>query len=329
MEPVRWGVMGCARIAINQLIPAMIQAEGAVVQAVASRTLSKAQDTAKQFGIARAYGSYEELLADPDLEAIYIPLPNHLHKPWSIAAVRAGKHVLCEKPVALNAQEAREMQAAREETGLYLLEAFAPRFGPVIQTARDIIASGRLGELRTIYTTLTFAITPDPSNVRLQAGIGGGALYDVGCYALNHQLMLAGRHPRKAWATLEWSPRFRVDMSGAGVLDYGEGLYGTFDMGFTAHGGSFLRVVGSEGRLESPHGTGSRDREDPLIVTVGNTTEEIVLPPANTYVLEVQDMCEAIRGLHPPKFGDEPLDATMRMLDACYASDKSGQAEPV
>ena len=295
MEPVRWGVMGCARIAINHLIPAMIQAKGAVVQAVASRTLAKAQDVAKEFGIARAYGSYEELLADPDLEAIYIPLPNHLHKPWSIAAVRAGKHVLCEKPVALNSAEAREMQAAREETGRYLLEAFAPRFGPVIQQAIDVIASGRLGELRTIYTTLTFPLTPDPNNVRLQAGIGGGALYDVGCYALNAHLMLVGRHPRKAWAALEWSSRFHVDMSGAGVLDYGDGLYGTFDMGFTAPGGSYFRVVGTRGKMESPNGFGSRDRQDPLILTVDGSTEEIVLPPSNNYVLEVQDLCEAIR----------------------------------
>lgn len=329
MEPVRWGVMGCARIAIEQLIPAMIQAEGATVRAVASRTLAKAQDVAKRFGIDRAYGSYEELLADPDLEAIYIPLPNHLHKPWSIAAVRAGKHVLCEKPIALNGDEAREMQAAREETGRYLLEAFAPRFGPVIQTAAELISAGRLGELRTIYTTQTFTLAPDPNNVRLQAGIGGGALYDVGCYALNHQLMLAGRHPRSAWATLEWSPRFQVDMSGAGVLDYGEGLYGTFDMGFTSRGGTYFRVTGTGGKLEAPTGTGSRDRNDKLILTVDGSTEEIVLPPSNNYVLEVQDLCEAIRGIHPPKFGDEPLDATMRLLDACYAADKSGKAERV
>ncbi|HHX44284.1 MAG TPA: Gfo/Idh/MocA family oxidoreductase [Chloroflexi bacterium] len=329
MEPVRWGVMGCARIAVNQVIPAMLQAEGAAVQAIASRTLAKAQDTAKEFGIARAYGSYEELLADPELEAIYIPLLNHLHKPWSIAAVRAGKHVLCEKPIALSGQEAREMQAAREETGCYLLEAFAPRFGPVIQTAIDIISSGRLGELRTIHTTLSFVITPDPSNVRLQADIGGGALYDVGCYALNHQLMLAGRHPRSAWAKLEWSPRFHVDMSGAGVLDYGDGLFGTFDMGFTAQGSSYFRVVGTRGKLEAVIGTGSAQRSDTMLLTVGGSTEEIVLPPSNNYVLEVQDLSEAIRGLHPPKFGDEPLDATMRLLDACYASDKSGRAENV
>jgi D-xylose 1-dehydrogenase (NADP+, D-xylono-1,5-lactone-forming) len=329
MEPVRWGVMGCARIAINHLIPAMIQADGAVVRAVASRTLSKAQEVARQFGVPRAYGSYEELLANPDLEAIYIPLPNHLHKSWSIAAVRAGKHVLCEKPIALNSGEAREMQAAREATGRYLLEAFAPRFGPVIQKSIDIIASGRLGELRTIYTTLTFPLPLDPSNVRLQADIGGGALYDVGCYALNAQLMLAGRHPQTAWATLEWSPRFRVDMSGAGVLSYGDSLYGTFDTGFTAPGGSYIRVVGTRGKLESPNGSGSPDREDPLILTTGGSSEEFVLPPSNNYVLEVQDLCEAIRGLHPPKFGDEPLDATMRLIDACYASDKSGKAEQV
>ncbi len=327
--PVRWGVLGCAQIAINQLIPAIQQAEGAVLEAIASRTLDKAQKVAKQFGIPRAYGSYEELLADPELEAIYIPLPNHLHKPWSIAALRAGKHVLCEKPIALNAAEAREMQAVAQETGRILLEAFAYRFNPIVQKAMEITRSGELGELRMLHSSLTFVLPEDPTNVRLQAGIGGGALYDVGCYAINVQRMLAGREPLHAWAKLLWSDKYAVDIAGAGVLDFGEQLLGTFDTSFCAPGGSYFRVVGTKGKLESPEGFGSREGKPTLALTIEGKTEQIAVPPANGYVLEVQDLSEAIRGIHPPRFGWEPLDANMRVIDACFAADKAGHAVTV
>jgi len=327
--PVRWGVLGCAQIAINHLIPAIQQAKGAALEAIASRTLEKARKVAKQFGIPRAYGSYEELLVDPEIEAVYIPLPNHLLKPWSVAALRAGKHVLCEKPIALDAAEAREMQAVAQETGRILVEAFAYRFGPVVQKAMEITRAGSLGELRMIHSSMTFVLAEDPANVRLQAGMGGGALYDVGCYAINIQRMLAGREPLFAWAKLLWSDRFPVDMAAAGVLDFGKQLLGTFDTSFGARGGSYFRVVGTKGKLESPEGFGSREGKPALILTVEGKTEQISAPPANGYLLEVQDLSEAIRGIHPPCFGGEPLDATMRVIDACFASDKAGHAVAV
>ena len=227
-DPVRWGVLGCAAIAINHVIPGILQAEGATLTAVASRTLDKAVKVAKQFGAPKAYGSYEALLADPEVEAVYIPLPNGLHKAWSIAAMRAGKDVLCEKPITLNAAEAREIQAVRQETGRLTIEAFAYRFQPLIEKAIEIARSGRLGELQMLHTTMSFKLALNPADVRLQAAIGGGALYDVGCYALNLQRMLVGREPRMAWCKLTWSEQFGVDVSGAGVLDYGQGLLGTF-----------------------------------------------------------------------------------------------------
>ena len=183
-EPVRWGVMGCAAIAINRVIPGMRMTDTALLTAIASRSLEKAQATAAQLDVPTAYGSYEELLADPGIEAVYIPLPNGFHAEWSIKALRAGKHVLCEKPLTMNAAEAREVQAVRDETGRYMLEAFAYRFNPVVAEAFRIARSGALGELRFIHTVTIFRLDPlDPANVRLQADIGGGALYDVGCYA--------------------------------------------------------------------------------------------------------------------------------------------------
>ena len=323
-DKVRWGVMGCARIAENWVTPAILQAEGAALWAVASRTSEKAQATARRFGATKAYGSYQELLADPDIEVVYIPLPNHMHKDWTIAALRAGKHVLCEKPIALKASKAREMQAVAQNTEQLLLEAFMYRFSPVVQKALEIVRSGKLGELRAMHSAFSFLMSDDPSNIRLQRESGGGALYDIGCYCINTLRMLAGREPLTAWAKLSWSDKYRVDMSGAGILDFGGQLFGTFNTGFDASGGTYFRVVGTQGTIEAPDGFLGRGEEARLTLTVGGETEQIVVPLIDAYALEIQDMCEAIRGLHPPLFGWEPLDATIRVIDACYASDESG-----
>jgi predicted dehydrogenase len=323
-------------------MPSIVEAEHAEFLAVASRSLEKARATAEKFGVPRVYGSYKELLEDPDIEAVYIPLPNSLHKPWSIAAVNAGKHVLCEKPIALNAAEARDMQAAAEENARLLLEAFMYRFSPIVQKAIQIIRDGTLGELRAIHSVFNFYLKDNPKNVRLQPDLGGGALYDAGCYCINVQRMLTGREPHSAWARLSWSPKYHVDMGGVGVLDFGDGLRGTFFTGMHTLWDSYFRVSGTKGTLEAPAGFLGREREavlrlatdrrpdstagkpvEPYIVE-GSWSKQIVLEPANPYVLQMEDACAAIRGQRPAIFGDEPLDANMRVIDAIYASDKTG-----
>jgi len=244
--------------------------------------------------------------------------------------LRAGKHVLCEKPIAVDAAEARRIQAVRDETGLYCLEAFAYRFNPVVAKAIEIARSGVLGELHFLHTVATFRMgTLDPANVRLQAAIGGGALYDMGCYALNAQRMMAGREPSSAWATMEWSERFDVDLAGTAMLDFGDGLRGTVQWGFTAPYSSPLSAVGTEGRLVGPYGWGPPDGAPAFLLTVGSETEEVYVERANDYTGEVQDLSEALRGLHEPVYAWEPLEANMRVIDACYASHKSGRAETV
>jgi predicted dehydrogenase len=329
-EPVRWGVMGCARIAINRVIPAMGDAEQTRLLAIASRSLSVAQATAARFDVPKAYGSYDELLADPEIEAVYIPLPNGLHAEWSIRAMRAGKHVLCEKPIALNAAEARAIQAVRDETGRFCLEAFAYRFNPVVAEAIRRARSGVLGELRFIHVVTTFLMdTLDPDNVRLQADIGGGALYDIGCYAINAQRMLAGREPRTAWATMQWSERFDVDLAGAAVLDFGEGLLGTIQWGFTAPFGGPFSVLGTGGKLTGAYGWSPPPGAPAMLLTAEGMTREIHVEHANDYTGEVQDLSLALRGEHEPVYAWEPLEANMRVLDACYASHRSGSAESV
>ncbi len=325
-NPVRWGVMGCANIATGRVLPAMLQTDKAELWATASRTLEKAENVAEEFGAREAYGSYDALLDDPDVEVVYIPLPNHLHKKWSIAAVQAGKHVLCEKPIALDAKEARAMQEAAETTDYFLLEAFMYRFSPVVTKAVNLLRDGALGELRAMHSTFSFVIPDDPTNIRLQPETGGGALYDVGCYCINTLRMMAGREPSRVWATLAWSEEYEVDMGGVGMLDFGADLYGTFDTGFNASGDNYLRVVGTEGVMELPDGALGRGKEARILLTTDHE-EEIVVPLVDAYMLELEDMSEAVRGIGAPRFGDEPLDATMRVIDACYASDASGFGE--
>jgi xylose dehydrogenase (NAD/NADP) len=329
-ESVRWGVLGCANIAVNRVLPGMAQASLATLDAVASRTLAKAQQVAEQFGAPKAYGSYNELLADPDVEAVYIPLPNGLHAEWSIRAMRAGKAVLCEKPIAMDAAEARRIQQVREETGRLCLEAFAYRFNPVVARIFEIARSGVLGELRAIHTCTMFRLDPlDPANVRLRAEIGGGALYDVGCYAINAQRMIAGREPLSAWATMNWSERFDLDLSGAAMLDFGDGLCGTLKWGFETSYSEPLTIIGTQGRLMGLFGWHPPEGKPALLLTVGGETQELFIPHVDDYMGEVQDLSEALRGLHEPVYAWEPLDANLRVIDACYRSQRTRQEETV
>jgi len=329
--PVRWGILGCAKIAIDRVIPAMPAAKLTLLNAVASRSLERAQHTAARFNAPKAYGSYEELLEDPEIEAVYIPLPNGLHAEWCIRALCAGKHVLCEKPLTLNAAEAREVQTVAESYQRYCIEAYAYRFSPVVTEAVRIAQSGVLGPLRFLHTVSTFLMEhQDPENVRLQASIGGGALYDMGCYAINAQRLLAAREPISVWTTMLWSERFDVDMAGTAMLDFGDGLLGTIHWGFNAPWGGPFSVVGEAGRLTGAYGWGPPSDRPAMLLSVGGKTDEIyVTEHVNGYTAEVEDLSEAIRGLHPPRYAAEPLDATMRVIDACYRSQKSRTTEPV
>ena len=327
---VNWGVLGCASIAINRVIPGMANARLTTLGAVASRTLSKAEAVAAQFDVPKAYGSYDALLADPEIEAVYIPLPNGFHAEWSIKAMRAGKHVLCEKPLAMDAAEAREIQAVRDETGMFCIEAFAYRFNPVVARAFEIARSGVLGELRFLHTVSNYLMAEpyDPANVRLRAKIGGGALYDMGCYAVNAQRMLAGREPLMVSAMMQWSAEFDVDMAGTAMLDFGGGLRGTIQWGFTAPSGPFS-VIGERGRLTGTYGWGPPEGKPAMVLMTGGKTEEIFVGRANDHTGVVQDVSEAVRGVHEPVYAWEPLDVNMRVIDACYRSYHTGVAQQV
>src|SRR4051812_20975729 len=210
MKKVRWGVLGVARIAVNRVIPSMQAGQWCEIAAIASRDHTRAEAAAHGLGIPKAYGSYEDLIADPDIDAIYNPLPNHLHVPWSIRAAEAGKHVLCEKPLALSAAEVRELIAVRDRTGVVIAEAFMVRTHPQWRGVRDLVREGRIGELRLVTGHFSY-YRVDPADVRNRVEWGGGALLDVGCYPITMSRWLFGAEPLAVAGMLERDPVLGVD----------------------------------------------------------------------------------------------------------------------
>src|SRR5262245_26984405 len=222
MRKIRWGVLGASKFAIERSLPGMKKSAAIEIAAIGSRSLDKAKAAADRLGIPKCYASYEELLADPTLDAIYNPLPNHLHVPWSIKAAEAGKHVLCEKPIALDAAGARSLLAARDSAGGLVQEAFMVRTHPQWLAARDLVRQGRIGELRAMQTAFAY-FNRDPANVRNQAAIGGGGLYDIGCYAVTTARFVFGDEPRRVMALLDRDPELAIDRLSSGILEFGAG----------------------------------------------------------------------------------------------------------
>ena len=249
MDKIRWGVLGTASIAIEKVIPAMQRGARCEVVAVASRSEDLAKIYATQFGLRRAYGSYEALLADGEVDAIYNPLPNHLHVPWSIKALEAGKHVLCEKPIARTAAEAEALvTAAGRHPHLKLMEAFMYRHHPQWAAAWRMVVDGSIGVLRTIDSAFTF-FSDDPNEIVNQADIGGGALLDIGCYSVSLSRFLFGREPERVLATIEHDPVFRTDRTTSGVMDFGDGT-GTFTCSTQLADSERVQILGTTGRIE-------------------------------------------------------------------------------
>src|SRR5215213_705480 len=246
---VSWGVLSTARIGTEKVIPAMQRGAVSRIDAIASRDLARGQQVAARLGIPKVYGSYEELLADPEIEAVYNPLPNHLHVPWTIKAMEAGKHVLCEKPIALTAHEGRQLIDVRERTGRHVAEAFMVRHHPQWQLARDIAGSGRIGEVRAIQTFFSYFLT-DPVNIRNQADIGGGGLYDIGCYAILTARYLFGAEPLRAIGLADKDPTMGTDRLTSGLLEFPGGRQLSFTCATQLVPFQRVQIVGTNGRVE-------------------------------------------------------------------------------
>ena len=249
MKPkVKWGVLGVAEIATRKVIPAMQRGEYSQVAAIASRDLERARSAAMRLGIAKSYGSYEELLADPEIEAIYNPLPNHLHVPWSIKAMEAGKHVLCEKPISLTVEEAKELLEARDRTGMKVAEAFMVRTHPQWLKVLELIAAGKIGTVRSIIGYFSY-FNRDPKNIRNILAYGGGALMDIGCYLIYTSRLAFAAEPKRVCGLVEFDPDTRTDVLSSAILDFPAGQ-SVFTCSTQVVPYQRVQILGTERRIE-------------------------------------------------------------------------------
>ncbi len=322
MKKVRWGIIGCAGIAKRSVIPGIQQSETGEVAAIASRGLDKAKITAEELNIPKAYGSYEELLADPEIDAVYIPLPNHLHKEWTIRAAEAGKHVLCEKPLAMDAREAEEMVDACQKAGVVFAEAFMYRYHPRYNAIRELIKSGEIGEVRGIHGTFTFNNAKDMGNVRYKKEWGGGSLYDVGVYPISAARMILDQEPEAATVHAFFSSEHDdVDMMASGILEFDRGIALTFDCGMWAAFRNEIEIVGTEGRIEVPSAfIVHQNEQDNFHVYTKDGHREVEVPRLNQYALQADAMGRNILDGETLPFASTDAVLNMKVLDACLTS---------
>jgi predicted dehydrogenase len=324
MRKVRWGVLSTANIGLKKVLPAMRAGEYCDLVAIASRDLAKAQGAAERLGIARAYGSYEELLAAPDVEAVYIPLPNHLHVPWSIKALEAGKHVLCEKPIGLTSSQGQELlDAARTHPHLKVMEAFMYRHHPQWQRALQLVNEGRIGELHTIQSFFSYH-NVDPANIRNMADIGGGGLMDIGCYCISSARFIFGDEPRRVMGIVEHDPAFRTDRLASGVLDFGRGT-ATFTCATQLAAFQRVNILGTGGRIEIeiPFNAPA-DRPCRIWHHYAGGVDEIVLPVADQYTLQGDLFSLAVLKDTQVPTPLEDAVANMKVIEAVFCSGESG-----
>jgi predicted dehydrogenase len=313
---LRWGILSTADIGRKKVIPGMKRAARCEVAAIGSRDAAAAQRVADELGIPRVHGSYEALLADPEIDAVYIPVPNHLHAEWTIAAARAGKHVLCEKPLALSAADAERMAAICEAEGVRLMEAFMYRLHPSWVAVRQLVASGRIGELRAVQSWFSF-FNDDPANIRNIRETGGGALMDVGCYCVSGLRLLAGE-PLRVSAERVGTP---VDGRVAAVLRFANDVTGTFDCGMDVYNRAGLEVVGDQDTLwiaDPWHG------QSPGIVLASG--ERIEVERVNPYGQELLEVEAAVREGRAPALDRAESVGQARTIDALYRSAEEGRA---
>jgi predicted dehydrogenase len=328
---VRWGILGVASIAVRRVIPAMQKGTRSGIAAIASRDGSKAKEAARNLGIPKAYGSYDELLADGEIEAIYNPLPNHLHVPWSIRAAEAGKHVLCEKPISLTSVEAKTLLEARNRTGVKIAEAFMVRCHPRWLRVRDLIAGGRVGRLAAIHTTLAY-FNRNAKDVRNVRAYGGGALLDIGCYAVTLSRLIFGTEPVRVLGLVERDPEFGTDRLTSAIMEF-PGARSVFTCSTQLSYFQGMQLCGAAGHMElnkiinppfdepshiAIYDGPERFNSDPTVETIA---------PCNPFTIQGDLFSQAIleNGKVPVPLEDSIRN--MAAIDAIFQSAESGKWE--
>ena len=322
MRRLRWGVLSTARIGRTKVIPGIQRGERSEVVAIASRDADAARRVAGELGIPTAHGSYEALLADPDVEAVYLPLPNHLHKPWTIAAARAGKHVLCEKPLALTARDAEEMVEACDRAGVRLMEAFMYRHHPSWVAARELVATGRIGRLQAVQSWFSY-YNDDPANIRNILEAGGGALYDIGCYCVNLSRMLFAAEPTRVQGSAVRDAT-GTDVLTAGILSFDEGI-ASFVCSTRAEDDQRVEIYGTEGRIsigipfnippDLPTRIAVVSGGDP---PVAPSVETMEFAAADPYTVEADLFAAAVLDDAPLPVAIDDAVANLRVMEAIF-----------
>lgn len=332
-KKVKWGVLGVANIAVAKVIPPMQNSEFCDIVAIASRDLGRAEAAAQDLGIGKAYGSYEELLADPEIEAIYNPLPNHLHVPWSIRAAEAGKHVLCEKPIALSVAEARQLVAVRDRTGVKIEEAFMVRTHPQWLGVKELIDSGRIGELRSVLGHFSY-FNNDPENVRSRVEYGGGGLMDIGCYPITTARFVFNEEPTRVVGLVERDPELGVDRLASAMLDFP-----TAQVIFTCSTQMVpyqrMHFLGTEGRIEvvipfnAPNDQPCRILVDDQGDVFGEGIEVLEFATCDQYGIQGDLFSQAILEQTEVPTPLEDAVKNMAVIEAIFRSADSGAWEAV
>jgi predicted dehydrogenase len=331
VRKIRWGILGAANIAVKKVIPAMRQGEYSEVVAVASRDLEKAKRTARDLNIPKFYGSYEELLADAEIDAIYNPLPNNLHVPWTIKTAEAGKHVLCEKPIALTVEEARKLIETRDRANVKIQEAFMVRTHPQWLAVSDLIRNGRIGKLQAINGFFSY-YNDDPANIRNRIETGGGALFDIGCYCINISRFITGEEPRKVSALIERDAASNVDKLTSAIIDF-PSCHSIFTCGTQLVPYQRMQFFGSLGRIEVeipfniPPETPTRIFVDEDADLYGKNIEAIEIPAANQYTIQGDLFSRAILENSEQAISLEDSIKNMSVIEAIFRAAESGNWE--
>jgi predicted dehydrogenase len=328
MKPVVWGILSVSTHYKLRIHTSLQKSPLVDLRGIASRTRERAAEAARDLGLLKAYGSYEELLADREIEAVYIPLPNHLHAEWVKKAADAGKHVLCEKPFAMNAQEAEQAVRHAERKGVLVMEAFMYRFHPQWKRAREIVRSGEIGEVQSVNTIFSYMLT-DPTNIRNVLSSGGGGIPDIGCYAVSSARFLVGREPARVVSLVHRDPKLKTDILTSGILDFGVAR-AVFTVGTQSYPWQRVDVLGSGGELsvQIPFNP-FPDVPMRVDVTTGVGPRTYLSPAADQYVEMFEPFSRAVREGGPVPTPPQDAIDNMKVLDALFRSEKSGGWEQV
>ncbi len=322
MTKVRWGVLSTARIGVDKVVPGMQKGKFSEIIAIASRDVEKARQAAQRLGIPKAYGSYEELLADKEIEAVYNPLPNHLHVPLTLESLKAGKHVLCEKPIGMNLREVKSLQKSlKKYPQLKVMEAFMYRFHPQWEKIRGLIREGVIGELRHLHAVFTYNNT-NPIDIRNKADIGGGGLLDIGCYCISFSRFIYGSEPRRACGSIEIDPKFKTDRLTSGILEFEHGT-ASFTCATQASPSQHGEIFGSNGRIEIQFPfTPPLDQSTNVVVYTGSGRNENRFDGCDQYTLQGESFSQAVMNDTAVPTPLEDAVANMKVIDAILKSSR-------